>query len=426
MGTSNSIYSILFLGASGAEVTRFSADFGDEFRIHSANTGRQALRLLETESIQVVLCDRDPSDMAWIQVISRIPEFNPDCICMVLSESVDEPKLVEAMQSGDIWRIVRKPWDRAGLKMTIDNAMETYYLKRQNRNLVQYLEEAKQNLERKVMERTREMEMQRDKINDSLQYASRIQKALMLPPEEMDRLLPPHFLLNKPKDIVSGDFYWAARKEGKLVVTVADCTGHGVPGAFMSILGISLLSEVVNGLGRLEAGQVLDELRRQVIRALGQTGHRDEAREGMEMGLCIIDFEHRTLQYSGAFRPLYLISGGKLRIVPGDHMPIGYYEAHPASFRNQEIRFREGDFLYLFTDGYVDQMGGLKRKTFRSARFRELLLEIQGKPLTEQCNILREEHEIWRAGREQIDDILILGMKLSQGEDSRLGIPYSI
>ena len=196
-------------------------------------------------------------------------------------------------------------------------------------------------------------------------------------------------------------------------MVAADCTGHGVPGAFMSILGINLLNEIVNNLENPGAGEILNELREQTIKALGQTGQRDEAKEGMEMALCVVDFKEGVIQFSGAFQPLYLISGGDLSVIPGDRMPIGLYGEEQAPFSNKEVAFRENDMIYLLTDGYVDQIGGLDRKTFKTIRLKKLLKDIWQRPLQEQQSILREEHEIWRSGSEQIDDIMVLGVRLS-------------
>ena len=263
------------------------------------------------------------------------------------------------------------------------------------------------------MERTRQIEQQRMNITDSIHYASRIQKALMLPSEELDKLMPSHFVLNKPKDIVSGDYYWVSQKNNRLIIAVADCTGHGVPGAFMSIMGINFLNEIVNKSDAPRANEILNELREHLIKSLGQTGQRDETKDGMEMALCVVDFDKKKIQFSGAFRPMYLISEGELIVINGDRMPIGIYNEEEVSFTNKEVPFKENDIIYLFTDGYVDQIGGLKRKTFKSVKFKQLLKDIHHKPLKEQKSILREEHEIWRSGQEQIDDILILGLQIS-------------
>jgi serine phosphatase RsbU (regulator of sigma subunit) len=248
---------------------------------------------------------------------------------------------------------------------------------------------------------------------DSIHYARRIQKALMLPSEELEKILPDHFILNKPKDIVSGDYYWVAHKEDRVIIAVADCTGHGVPGAFMSIMGINYLNEIVNKAQSIKANEILNELRDKIIKSLGQTGQKDETKDGMEMALCVLDANNHKLQYSGAFRPMYLLRQDELIVIRGDAMPIGIYNIKEVPFTNKEVPIQEDDMIYLFTDGYVDQIGGLERKTFKSVRFKALLKEIHSKPLDEQRHILREEHEIWRSGSEQIDDIMILGVRLS-------------
>ncbi len=378
-----------------------------------ATSGRMGLEIMEQKTIQLVIMDQGMQDMSGIEFMEKILILYPDCMRMIMTGISDEDAIIEAISTGNIFRYVAKPWNREDLKQSIDSAMEVYNLKIQNRNLINYLEDAKLNLEQKVMERTREIEQQRINITDSIHYASRIQKALMLPSDEMNKLMPSHFVLNKPKDIVSGDYYWVSKKGDKLIIAVVDCTGHGVPGAFMSILGINFLNEIVNNTDTPRANDILNELREQIIKALGQTGQKDEAREGMEMAVCVIDFKNSKVQFSGAFRPMYLISGGELSVINGDRMPIGIYEDEKISFSNQEFSFKENDIIYLFTDGYVDQIGGLERKTFKSVRFKKLLKEISHKPLNEQNSILREEHEIWRAGQEQIDDILILGVELS-------------
>jgi serine phosphatase RsbU (regulator of sigma subunit) len=409
----NPIYSILYIDEERQNLKSFTSAFNQEYHIYKATSGREGLEILEKRTIQLVITDQRMEDMSGIEFLEKILIEYPDCMRMIMTEVSDKDSFMEIINMGNIFRYVAKPWNKEDLKQSIDSAMEVYNLKIQNQNLIDYLEDAKRNLEQKVIERTRQIEQQRLNITDSILYASRIQNALMLPSEELEKLMPSHFVLNKPKDIVSGDYFWVSNKGERLIIAVADCTGHGVPGAFMSILGINLLNEIVNKLEVPQASDILNELREQVIRALGQTGQKDEAKEGMEMALCVVDFKRRIVQFSGAFRPMFLISDGELTVVSGDRMPIGIYEVENKSFSNKEIAFKEKDIIYLFTDGYVDQIGGLERKTFKSARFKKLLKEISSKPLKDQKSILREEHEIWRAGQEQIDDILILGVELS-------------
>ena len=413
MTYTNPIYSILYVEEAAQNLVLFKTAFSQDYHIYTATSCQAGLEIMKQKTIQLVITDQRMPDMSGIEFLEKILILHPDCMRMVMIEISDKDAIIEAINRGNIFRYVAKPWNSEDLKLSIDSAMEVYNLKIQNRNLINYLEDAKLNLEQKVMERTREIEQQRMNITDSIQYASRIQKALMFPSELQEKLMPPHFILNKPKDIVSGDYFWISNKSESLIIAVADCTGHGVPGAFMSILGINLLNGIVNNSNTPQANDILNELREQIIEALGQTGQRDEAREGMEMALCVVDFKHRIVQFSGAFRPMYLIREGELSVINGDRMPIGIYEEKKVSFSNKEVPFKENDMIYLFTDGYVDQIGGLQRKTFKSVRFKKLLKEICLKPLEEQKSILREEHEIWRSGQEQIDDILILGVELS-------------
>jgi serine phosphatase RsbU (regulator of sigma subunit) len=410
---SDPIYSILYIDDEENNLISFKSTFRRDYHIHTASTGKAGLEIMEKHHIQLVITDQRMPDMSGIEFLEEIVPLYPDCMRMILTGFSDMEAIIQAINKGNIYRYVSKPWNREELKITIDSALEVYNLKSQNKHLIEDLKEANQNLERKVMERTKQIEQQRLNITDSIHYASRIQKALMLPSEELEKILPSHFVLNKPKDIVSGDYYWVSQKGNKLIIAVADCTGHGVPGAFMSIMGINFLNEIVNKSEVPNANEILNELRDHLIKSLGQTGQRDEARDGMEMALCVVDIEKRKIQFSGAFRPMYLIRKGELKVFRGDRMPIGIYNEEEVCFTNKEVPFKENDIIYLFTDGYVDQIGGPHRKTFKSKQFKELLKDIHQKPMEEQQAILREEHAIWGSGQEQTDDVMILGVKLS-------------
>ena len=281
------------------------------------------------------------------------------------------------------------------------------------------------------------MAKQKQQILDSIHYAERIQSAILPPEEFLSEYFPEYFILFKPRDIVSGDFYWATRKDNKLVIAVADCTGHGVPGAFLSMLGMSFLNEIVNKSESIHANQILGQLRDYVIKSLHQTGKEGEAQDGIEIALCVIDIKKKKLQYSGANTPIYLIrknntnpvlspegggvsgrggkegaNGYKLMHIKADKMPIGIYENEVKPFTNYEIQLVKDDSIYLFSDGYVDQLGGLKRKTLRAKYFKQLLINIQDKPMQKQKKILEKKLETWKGDVEQIDDILIMGVRI--------------
>jgi len=404
--------SILYVDDEEDNLTVFKSTFRRDFNIHLARSGAEGMEILKNNEVQLIITDQRMPEMTGIQFLeSVIPDY-PNCIRMILTGFSDVEAIIEAINKGRVYRYITKPWNKDELRLTINNAFENYELKESNRNLIEELKVYNEQLEQKVIERTKKIEAQKDEITDSIRYAKRIQNALYPPCELISDSLNDFFILNKPRDIVSGDFYWMAEKEGKVVVAVSDCTGHGVPGAFMSMLGIAYLNEIVNKTVTLRANEILNQLRGNVIRSLHQTGKSGEAREGMEMALCIIDFNRGRVQYSGAFNPLYLIRNKELIELKGDNMPIGIYSDEEESFTNHKIDLQKGDALYMFSDGYVDQIGGPRRKTFRKKYFKELLLSISDKKMTDQYLILEQTFKEWQGDIDQIDDILVMGLRV--------------
>ncbi len=263
-----------------------------------------------------------------------------------------------------------------------------------------------------IEEQRDEINKQKKDITDSIHYAKRIQTALLPPDDLMNKLLLEHFVLYKPRDIVSGDYYWISEKENKTVIVAADCTGHGVPGAFMSMLGMSFLNEIIQLETDLSCSNILNKLREYVIKSLRQTGAIGEAKDGMDLSILIIDRENNKLQFSGAYNPLLLIRNGEIILYKADKMPIGISDKSGNSFLNHEIEMAKNDTFYMFSDGYVDQFGGPSNKKYKSKHFKELLLGIQSKSMNEQKEILDNTIEKWRGEYEQIDDILVLGIKM--------------
>ena len=257
---------------------------------------------------------------------------------------------------------------------------------------------------------------QNREITDSISYAQRIQSAMMPPEGIFNELLDEAFIFYKPRDIVSGDFFWIRQVNNFIVLAAADCTGHGVPGAFMSLLGISFLNEIVQRREITQASEILNELRRQIKQSLRQHGQPDETKDGIDMALCAIDQKNRTMQYAGAFNPLYLIreekSNAELIEFKADRMPLGYYQGKDRAFTNHEIKLEIGDTFYIFSDGFIDQKGGPEQKKFMSKKFKNLLLGIHHLPLFDQKNILEKTLTGWMGEQPQIDDILVVGVRV--------------
>lgn len=258
---------------------------------------------------------------------------------------------------------------------------------------------------------------QQGELYDSIAYAEKIQKALLPDIEVLNNCVSDYFLLYKPRDVVSGDFYWLLQNEDYLIVTVADCTGHGVPGAFMSVLGMSFLEELVKDKQISQPDEILNKLRDKIIMALKQKEVFGTAKDGMDMALCMINQKTKTLKYAGANNSLYLIRKNtdenyELNEFKPDKMPIGIFAFEPQPFNNHTIKLQANDRFYLFSDGYADQFGGEKGKKYMLKRFKRKLLNIQNMTMPNQKQALETEFTSWKNNYDQIDDVCVLGIEI--------------
>lgn len=270
---------------------------------------------------------------------------------------------------------------------------------------------------------------QKNDITDSINYARYIQSSILPHEDELESCLKEYFLIYKPKDIVSGDFYWITNIEKKAVVAAVDCTGHGVPGAFMSMLGAAFLNEIINKEYITHPGVILRRLRKEVIRSLQQKGETGEQKDGMDIALCVIDFENMKLQFAGANNPLYLVrksinqediierksqefSDYTLFEFKGDHMPIGIHDRMD-NFNMTEINLLKDDCFYIFTDGFADQFGGNEGRKMQYKNFKKMILEGCSKPMKEQKILLEDKLKKWQGDHNQIDDILVIGIRFN-------------
>jgi serine phosphatase RsbU (regulator of sigma subunit) len=250
---------------------------------------------------------------------------------------------------------------------------------------------------------------QKKHITDSIIYAKRIQTAL-LPSLELFSDKLEHFVLYKPLAIVSGDFYWVSSQGNLQIIISADCTGHGVPGAFMSMLGVTMLNEIVNGKHILMPDQIIENLRQGIIKSLNQVADEDSIKDGMDIAVCLVDFDNNILWYAGANNPLYLVRGAELIHYRADKMPVAiHYKMLP--FTLHKIELQKGDAFYIFSDGYADQFGGPKQKKFMSLQLRETLVAMAGVPMLKQGERLNEIFEEWRGDSPQVDDVTLIGIR---------------
>jgi serine phosphatase RsbU (regulator of sigma subunit)/CHASE3 domain sensor protein len=288
------------------------------------------------------------------------------------------------------------------------------------------LAENERSLERKVKERTEEVVRQKEEIEskngqleilykqvtDSILYAKRIQDAILPPDSLIRELVPNCFVLFKPKDIVSGDFYWFERKEELVYFATVDCTGHGVPGAFMSLVGHNVLKDILNNTDIKKPGEMLNKMREEVVKTLHADTDEQSAKDGMDMTLCAINYKTLELQYAAAYNALYIVRGGDLMEYPANKFPIGKFVGEHRDFDNQTVQLKKGDTIYCFSDGYADQFGGPKGKKFMVGNFRKLLTEVSKAEIKDQRYILDKSLTDWQGGHEQVDDILLIGVRV--------------
>ncbi|HBS87497.1 MAG: hypothetical protein A2W91_00475 [Bacteroidetes bacterium GWF2_38_335] len=275
-------------------------------------------------------------------------------------------------------------------------------------------------LEEKVRQRTAEVVKQKEiveqknkDITDSINYAKNIQLALLPNIKVFEDTFPDSFVLYRPRDIVSGDFYWMSHKDTRTFFAASDCTGHGVPGAFMSMLGIAFLDEIVGNNPDINANQILNQLRFNVIDSLHQTGKMGESKDGMDIGLVVVDWTKRQLQFAGANNPLYLIRNKELIEIKPDKMPIGFH-IKTQDFTNNIIDLLPDDKIYVFSDGYADQFGGPDGKKFKYKQFKEVVLEICHLTAKEQREILENKLLDWKGNFDQLDDVLVMGIMFQE------------
>lgn len=255
---------------------------------------------------------------------------------------------------------------------------------------------------------------QDQEINDhiaSLRYAGMIQQALMPDPEVLKDYLKDFFVLFLPRDIVSGDFYYTFYNKQKMCIAAGDCTGHGVPGALMSILGISFLNEIMQSGINLNANRILNLMREKVMKALHQTGNVSETKDSIDIGLCIVDCATGKMQFSGANRPLIMVRGGVLSEFKPDKMTIGIAPLKEAPFTNINVDILPGDSFYLFSDGFSDQFGELTDKKFKHKQFKRIIESIAGLPMNKQRDHLDYSFKTWKGSTQQIDDVLVFGFQ---------------
>ncbi len=414
-----------------------------------AENGSVALEKLKTDSeIDVVFTDINMPVMDGLTFLGKKKENNLLQKTVVISAYGDMQNIRTAMNRG-AFDFITKPITFEDLQLTLIKSIEEMELLKKGieaqKNLIlmqhekeialiekaEAQQQALQNLQEKeklilfqnellesqVIERTKEvvyqkelLEIKNKEILDSIHYANGLQQAILPPENELRSLLPKSFIYFLPKDIISGDFYWFHSSDDKIIIVAADCTGHGVAGALMSVLGTSLLNQIVNEKSVTVPAQILKQLNSSVINSLNKS--ETDSHAGMDIAICSIDMKNMNLEFAGAKRPLWIIRSGELLQYHGDKFSIGSQFWDNESFANHSISILPNDSVYLFSDGFADQFGGEFGKKLMTNNFKEELMFIQNKNMNEQGKLLGEYFEKWKGINEQVDDVLVIGIKV--------------
>ncbi len=292
------------------------------------------------------------------------------------------------------------------LELSVD-----FYEKNQNFKKALYLFKRLHNFELAI--RNKELEEKKKDLLDSIRYAYRIQTALAPPQYLVDKLLPEHFILYLPKDVVSGDFYYVSEFKGKILFAAVDCTGHGVPGALMSVIGFNGFIQAVQSENVNTPAELLSFLDEYVNDVLRQTHDESGVKDSMDLAVCTVDFKKKEVMYAGAYNPLYYVKRGEFFEIKADKLPIGVnVDGVVDIYTNHIVQLTGGDSVYIFSDGYADQFGGPRNKKFKYRQLKELIISVQHKSMKEQGEILKKTLIEWQGDEEQIDDILVMGIRL--------------
>ncbi len=390
--------------------------FGDQVIVEAVESGEEALEVISEymdefqQEPHLIISDQIMPQMKGDEVLSIINEEHPRAKKILLTGQADKEDLIKIINSTSLYRYIEKPWDNVDLNITVKEALRAYDGEIMVENQQKELVTLNQDLERKVLERTRQLEEKNDEILSGIRYAKKIQDGILPDFQIIEDSFPDSFLLHRPLDLLSGDFFWCAEVDGNYIIAVTDCTGHGVPGALMSIIGNDLLNDVVMINRETDPGTILNKLDEGVNRVLKQenTGLRD----GMDMALCCIDRKNNKLHFSGAVNTLYYIKEGKLVELVANRWSIGDTRISNNNFETTSLSLDQIEHIYMSSDGYFDQFGGEYDRKFSSKQFKELIEQIQGKSMSEQSQLLNTSIDAWKQDRSQVDDIMVVGISL--------------
>ncbi|KOY85008.1 hypothetical protein AD998_01580 [bacterium 336/3] len=401
---------ILYIDDEESNLRIFKINFKRHYNVFVTTEIKEAREILEKNNIHLIITDQKMPEMTGTEFLKSVLPYYPDVIRIVLTGFSDIQDLIQAVNECSIHQYMTKPYDNGEMKLTLDKALESFKLQNDNKDLVKQLQKANEELEAKVIERTNQLMLTNIRITDSIRYARKIQRSILSTEQDFSKYFQDNFSLYQPKDIVGGDFYASFDKDDRIIVAAGDCTGHGVPGALMSILGSSLLHSIIDYKDEYSTDNILNSLRSGVIRTLKQDDN--DNKDGMEIGIIAYHPNSQILEFTSSRLNLLYFYNGEMFELKGDRRSIGGADDTDHVFAKQEIKVEPNTYFYMFSDGLQDQFGGAEKKRLGSRKLKEILFQIHQKPFHEQKDFLENFIKDWIADDHQIDDIMVLGFKV--------------
>ncbi|HAN17399.1 MAG: hypothetical protein A2X13_08950 [Bacteroidetes bacterium GWC2_33_15] len=407
------VQNILVINHSDSELSNINTLIVSEFNqlnIFTTNNLTNIFDQIINYSPDIILFDIDFPEKKILDTLKKVAESVK--VPVIVSSQTNT--VTEIFESGAIL-FLQKPYSITSLTAAIKTSIkfiDTYKSLELTQKEIEIKNKHIEWQHDNVLKQRDIITQKNNEIMADIRYASRIQQAILPDISKVEEMANHYFLLHLPRSYVSGDFYWISKSKEKIIIAVGDCTGHGVSGALMHMLGTVYLNDIIASESFEKASDILEQLREKIMHLLNQRGKMGETQDGLDIALCIIDCNSKKLQFAGANNPIYIIRNNELIEYKGDRMPVGIHINFNKPFNNQDINLQPDDKIYLFSDGYADQFGGENGKKFRYKHFQELLLKINHLTMYQQKEILEKRFIEWRGSLDQIDDVLVFGLKI--------------
>ncbi len=417
MATTRDRPHVLYVDADEFKVDHFRRSFRTTYHCLTATSAAEADALLAAHPVQVVVVD-DKLDLgSGLDYLERLAAERPQPLRIIVAPPQRNKPVLTAIHAGHVFYSVVKPWDVEELQLAIESSLQAYRNARAREAIERHLEELVAARTEQLEAKTHSLEHAMEQIHDSITYARKIQYALLPELSSIRKSLPKSFIFYQPRDIVSGDFYWFFAARRQVMLAVVDCTGHGVPSAFMSILGLNNLNQIIREHGLISPGQVLSELNDRICTTLKQGFTSSDGvvppLDGMDLGLVSIDLDKRTVQFAGAGRPLVYTHKGQQHYLKGSTRPIGgTSQLDRQSYETHSVQLEAGDRIWLYTDGISDQFGGPRGMKLTGKRWVERLEALGTVPFDDLQGRVGQLYHDWRGTQRQTDDVLVVGLEL--------------